>query len=332
VSRALGVVLLACCGLAQAQGQALGQKHAQGGTSPDALTVLRKIYRATEKLSFSGTFVYQQGERTETSRITRLAGPGGDIERVEVLDGMPREIIRTRDTVRCYLPESQTVKVERRTDTRAFPAMLPERVSDLAGSYTITRGEKARIGGFDCESVILTPRDELRYGYKLWSDIRTGMLLKARIFDRKGETVEQFSFTQLAIGNVSRDQVRARHAVQNWRVEDAAVAPANLGRAGWTMGADLPGFRKIIEVTRSLGESRPASQMVYSDGLAAVSVFIEPMAGRAEPVRPGPSSLGSFQIYTREVANHVVTVVGEAPPASVQRIAAGVEFRKPRGE
>jgi sigma-E factor negative regulatory protein RseB len=98
------------------------------------------------------------------------------------------------------------------------------------------------------------------------------------------------------------------------------------------MGADLPGFRKIIEVTRSLGAARPASQMVYSDGLAAVSVFIEPLAGRSEAVQTGPSSLGSFQIYTREVANHVVTVVGEAPPASVQRIAAGVEFRKPRGE
>jgi sigma-E factor negative regulatory protein RseB len=330
VSRALGVVLLACCGLAQAQGQGLAQRQVTGDTSAEAMTLLRKIYHATEKLSFSGTFVYQQGERTETSRITRLAGPGGDIERVEVLDGMPREIIRTRDTVRCYLPESQTVKVERRTDARTFPAMLPERVTDLASNYTITRGEKARIGGFNCEAVMLTPKDDLRYGYKLWSDIKTGMLLKARIFNRKGETVEQFSFTQLAIGNVSRDMVKARHAALNWHIEDAAVAPANLGRSGWNMNAELPGFRKIIEVTRSLGESRPAAQMVYSDGLAAVSVFIEPLAGRTEAVQPGPSSLGAFQIYTREVANHVVTVVGEAPAASVQRIAAGVEFRKPK--
>jgi sigma-E factor negative regulatory protein RseB len=156
------------------------------------------------------------------------------------------------------------------------------------------------------------------------------MLLKARIFNRKGETVEQFSFVQLAMGSVSRDRVKVRNAAQNWRVEDAAVAPANLGLSGWSVGAELPGFRKIIEVTRKLSEARPAGQMVYSDGLAAVSVFIEPMAGRAEAARPGPSSLGAFQIYTREVANHVVTVVGEAPAASVQRIAAGVEFRKPR--
>ena len=320
--RALGFAMLMCCGLAQAQ--------TQGQSAAEAMTLLRRIYPATEKLSFTGTFVYQQGERTETSRITRLAGPGGAVERVEVLDGMPREIVRTRDTVRCYLPESQTVKVERRTDARAFPAMLPEQISDLARNYTITRGETVRIAGFDCEAVVLTPKDNLRYGYTLWADVNSGMLLKARTFNHKGETVEQFSFAQLAIGNVPRDRVKTRHLAQNWRVEDAAVAPANLGRSGWTVGAELPGFRKIIEVTRRLSAARPAGQMVYSDGMAAVSVFIEPTAGRAEALRPGPSSLGAFHIYTREVANHIVTVVGEAPAASVQRIADTVEFRRPQ--
>ncbi|HUN68862.1 MAG TPA: MucB/RseB C-terminal domain-containing protein [Burkholderiales bacterium] len=320
--RALGVALLLCCGLAQAQ--------AQSQTSPEAMLLLRRIYEATEKLSYAGTFVYQQGERVETSRITRATGPGGAVERVEVLDGMPREIVRTRDTVRCYLPESHTVKVERRTDQRAFPAMLPEHVSDLARNYTITRGEQARIAGFDCEAVVLTPKDDLRYGYKLWADAASGMLLKARTFNRRGETVEQFSFVQLALGNVPRDRVRARNAAQNWRVEDAAVTPADLGRAGWTVRDELPGFRKVVEVMRRMGEARPVGQMVYSDGMAAVSVFIEPMSGRAEAVRPGPSSLGAFQIYTREVANHIVTVVGDAPAASVQRIATTVEYKRPQ--
>jgi sigma-E factor negative regulatory protein RseB len=325
VIRALGIALVVCGGFAQAQGQEQ--------TSPDAIGLLRRIYQATEKLSYAGTFVYQQGERSETSRITRVTGPGpdGDVERVEVLDGMPREIVRTRDTVRCYLPESHTVKVERRTDQRAFPAMLPEQITDLARSYAITRGEPTRIAGYDCEAVVLTPKDELRYGYKLWADVNTGMLLKARTFNRKGETVEQFVFTQLSIGNVSRDRVKTRQNLPpNWHIEDAAVTPANFARSGWTVGAELPGFRKIIEVTRRLGESRPVNQMVYSDGLAAVSVFIEPMAGRTEAVRPGPSSLGAFHIYTREVANHVVTVVGEAPAMSVQRIAATVEFKRPQ--
>jgi len=325
--RAIGLAL-AFCGICEAQ----TPPQAAPQSTADALGLLRKIYQATEKLSYSGTFVYQQGERTETSRIDRVAGPGGDIERVEVLDGMPREIVRTRDTVRCYLPESHTVKVERRIDQRAFPGMLPEQITDLARNYTITRGERLRVAGYDCEAVVLTPKDDLRYGYKLWADASSGMLLKARTFNRKGDVVEQFTFTQLAIGNVPRERVRTRNetAAQGWRVEDAAIAPANLARTGWTLGTELPGFRKVTEVTRKLGESRPVGQMVYSDGMAAVSVFIEPMAGRSEAVRPGPSSLGAFQIYTREVANHIVTVVGEAPAASVQRMANQVEFRRPQ--
>lgn len=311
--RALGIVALAWAGLAQAQ------------PSPDATALLRKIYQATEKLSYAGVFVYQQGDRSETSRITRVAG----VERVEVLDGAPREIVRTRDGVRCYLPESQTVKVER-GDQRSFPAMLPERVADLARNYAIARGPQRRIAGFDCESVTLTPKDELRYGYRLWSDVASGMLLKAQTFNRKGETVDQFTFTQLSIGNVPREQAKSRHAARNWRVEDGGVTPANLAQSGWIVATDLPGFRKVTEVRRKLGESRPVGQVVYSDGLAAVSVFIEPMAGRSEAVRPGLSSLGAFHIYTREVANHVVTVVGEAPAASVRRIANTVVFRPPQ--
>jgi negative regulator of sigma E activity len=43
----------------------------------------------------------------------------------------------------------------------------------------------------------------------------------------------------------------------------------------------------------------------------------------------GLASLGAIHIYTREVANHRVTVVGEAPAASVQRIANAVEYRQP---
>ena len=80
---------------------------------------------------------------------------------------------------------------------------------------------------------------------------------------------------------------------------------------------------------RRLGESRSAGQVVYSDGLAAVSVFIESLEGRSDPVRTGLASMGAIHIYTREVANHMVTVVGEAPAASVQRIANAVEYRRP---
>jgi len=315
VSRTLGALLLfTVAGWAQAQ------------TTPEALDWLRKIYQATEKLSYTGTFVYQQGDRTETSRITRLADAAGGTEKLEVLDGAPREILRTRDEIRCYLPESRTVKVDRRSDPRAFPALLPEQVGGLTDYYVITMGERRRIAGFKCQVIVLTPKDDLRYGYRLWADASSGMLLKAQTFDRDGHTMEQFTFTHLEIGSVARERLRPPRAAQGWHVEQAGVAPANLSQSGWSVGAELPGFRKIVEIRRMLRDAQPVAQMVYSDGLAAVSVFIEPMPGRAEAARIGISSMGAVNVYTREVANHLVTVVGEAPAASVQRIGNTVEY------
>jgi sigma-E factor negative regulatory protein RseB len=296
--------------------------------SPETLGWLRKIHDATQKLSYTGTFVYQHGARSESSRITRYVDLRGDIERLEALDGVPREIVRTRDTVKCYLPDLRVVKVDRRTSDRSFPALLPEKIGALAAHYDIRLGETRRIAGFDCQAVVLTPRDSLRYGYRLYADAGSGMLLRAVTIDSAGESVEQFSFTHLVIGNVTREMVKPRHAARAWRVEDAEASPARL--AGWGLRAELPGFRKVIEVKRRMGESKPVGQVVYSDGLAAVSVFIEPLQAGREPVRNGLASMGAIHVYTREVANHKVTVVGEAPAASVQRIADAVEYHRPQ--
>lgn len=304
---------------------------AQAQASPDdAVQWLERIYHATQNLSYAGTFVYQQGDQSETSRIVRRADSHGSIEKLEVLDGAPREILRTKDAVRCYLPGLQTVKVDRRGDRRAFPAVLPAQISALEQNYTITKGEITRVAGYECQAIVLTPKDDLRYGYKLWADARTGMLLKAVTFDAKGRTLEQFTFTQLSIGPVPMRKVRAPRVPSSWHVEDADVTPADLEAAGWSVSADLPGFKKVVEVRRNLHESRQVDQVVYSDGLAAVSVFIEPIAREGKSQRMGLSSMGAINIYTREVADHLVTVVGEAPAGSVQRIAEAVQFHSPQ--
>lgn len=325
--RVLALLLLALPGLALGQGaQSTAHTH-------DAAGWLKRIYAATQKLSYTGTFVYRQGDRSESSRVTRLVDASGDTEKLESLDGEPREIVRRGDEVKCYLPDSMTVKVDRRTDRRSFPSLLPAQISSLSENYTISKGETARIAGFDCQAIVLTPKDDLRYGYKLWADVVTGMPLKARTFNEKGETVEEFTFTQLSVGGpIDREKLKPKRYAKGkeWRVEDAGVVPANLSDAGWSVKPDLPGFQKVVEVRRKLRESRPVGQIVYSDGLAAVSVFIEPMEGRTDPVRAGLSSMGAINIYTREVANHVVTVVGEAPAASVRRISNTVEFRRPQ--
>lgn len=300
------------------------------GQRTDALGWLNKIYEATRGLSYSGTFVYQQGVRSETSRITRFSDARGGIERLEVLDGSPREIVRSEDGIVCYLPELRILKIDRASGRRNFPAVLPEQIHRLLDNYEVTLGERTRVAGRECQAVKLVPRDELRYGYELCADRDNGMLLRSVTFNERQEPVEQFTFTQLSVGNVSRDKVKPRHATRSWRVEEALVRPIDLASAGWNITANLPGFHKIIEVTRRLREAHPVNQIVYSDGLAAVSVFIEPSRARAGAVRSGLASVGGINIYTREVSDHVVTVVGEAPAISVQRIANQVQYRRPQ--
>jgi sigma-E factor negative regulatory protein RseB len=316
-ARALAAAVAASAALTAAAFAELAQAQ-----SPEALGWLRKIQDATRKLSYTGTFVYQNGQHSETSRITHYVDASGDIEKLEVLDGRPREIVRTRDTVRCYLPEAKVVKVDRRSGERDFPALLPEQVNALAQHYELSLGEAQRVAGYDCRAVVLRPRDDFRYGYRLYADRASGMLLKVVTVDPSGHDIEQITFTELKLGRVGRDMVKPRHLGGTWKIEDAAAAPATL--VGWSLHSELPGFRKIVELKRQL-ESKPVGQMVYSDGIAAVSVFIEPLEGRSP--RTGLATMGAINIYTREVANHMVTVVGEAPAVSVQRIADSVEYR-----
>ncbi len=322
--RSLALALLFLPGLALSQ--------AQPAPPQDALAWLRKIYLASQKLSYSGTFVYRQGDRSESSRITRIVNAAGDSEKLEALDGVRREIVRVGDEVRCYLPDDKTVKVDRRSRHRTFPALVPAENSTLSEQYTVTKEETARIAGYECQAIALKPKDDFRYGYKLWADIASGMLLKARIVNEKGAAVEEFTFTQLTIGgNIEKDLVKSSFAGESrqWRVENAGVVRADLAKSGWSVNAGIPGFHKIVEIRRQLRPSQPVSQVVYSDGLAAVSVFIEPAELRQDAVRQGLSTMGAVNIYTRELANHVVTVVGEAPAKTVQQIGDTVEFHRP---
>jgi sigma-E factor negative regulatory protein RseB len=156
-------------------------------------------------------------------------------------------------------------------------------VRDFAANYTIRKGETERIAGYDCQAIVLEPKDNLRYGHKLWADVATGMLVKAKTFNEKNEVVEQFSFTELQIGGrIDREKVKSRFAGKgrDWRVEQSAIVEADLGSLGWALRSLPPGYRKVTELKRRVGASPDVGQIVVSDGLAAVSVFIEPLGAR----------------------------------------------------
>jgi sigma-E factor negative regulatory protein RseB len=300
-------------------------------TDSSALQWLQRIYTASEKLSYVGTFVYQQGQQVETSRIVHVVDSSGPRERLETLDGVPREIVRTGDEVVCYLPASMTVKIDKQPGRRPFPAILSEQLKDVAENYTVKKGEIERVGGYSCQVLTLEPRDRMRYGHRLWADLNTGMLLRAKTFDEKNTMLEQFAFTEIKIGgNIAREQLKPRYfrESKDWRIEDSGATRTNLAAAGWTIRARPPGFRTVAELLRTVGGTGGVGHIVLSDGLAAISVFIEPATSKRPAPQTGLVRQGAINVYTRPVGNYWVTVVGEAPAESVKYVANAVEYHK----
>jgi sigma-E factor negative regulatory protein RseB len=262
----------------------------------------------------------------QSSRITHILEGGSELEKLEILDGKIREFIRHDDEVRCYLPDSKLLIIESRAKADKFPAFLTAAAPDVDSYYNVSRGGVERVAGHNCNVISLEPRDALRYGYRLWSDQDTGLLLKAQTLDEHGTILEQVGFTDVTIGgHIDRNRVRPTVvSTDGWRVEKSHSVPADLIGQGLSLKAEPPGFRKIMEVRRTMGSGREVGQVVFSDGLAAISVFIEPLGGPSQ--NPGEATKGLINILAREDGGHWLTVVGEVPSATIRQVADSVEF------
>ncbi len=302
----------------------------------EAQSWLKKIQSAAQKLNYSGTFVYQQANQMRTSRIAHLLDGKNEIEKLEILDGKPREYIRNNEEVICYVPDTKTVLIEKRVTHDIFPAILAANPAELTEFYNVKKDETGRVAGHECQAIVLEPKDNLRYGYKLWAEKATGLLLRAQTLNEKSDVVEQIAFTQISIGNLDRNRVKPSFSnTSGWRVENAVMSQVNL--SGWTVKSLPPGFRKIREVKRMISDSaavassagaqsnqREVSQMVFSDGLAAISVFIEPGSqSRTE----GSMQQGAMNIVGKRQGDFWLTIVGEVPSAAIRQVANSIEFK-----
>jgi sigma-E factor negative regulatory protein RseB len=295
----------------------------------EALVWLQKIAAAARELSYAGTFVYQHGDQVETSHITHYVDRAGEIEKLETLDGPKREIIRNQNEIITFYAESKSIKRERRAARRSFPALLPDPLSSISDFYRVRKGNLERIAGLDAQALVLEPRDEFRYGHKLWADLNSGLLLKAKMLNERQQVVEQFHFTQISIGPVSKDAVRPSFDIPPLPARSSQPDVTNLAETGWVVGNSPAGFRKILEMSRLRNDGQgPVVHLVFSDGLAAVSVFIEPLPA-SRKVPDGLMHQGAVHIYSRSLSDRLVTVLGETPAATVVQMGNSVG---PRGK
>lgn len=315
---------------------------------------LSTIALAAHQTNYSGTFVHQYGNRLEASNINHIFDQSGEQAKLKKQDGSRCEVTGNNSEVWCY-PGDKGGQTERAYNRKAFPVLLPEQLSTLGENYQINAGESARIAGFETRVLELRPKDNLRYSHKMWVHKDTGLLLKAAILSDRQEVVEQYTFIQLKINSHPKHNNHLGHnnhpgqantqkinspqtAAQNSSpIHSPANSPVNspatpkalavTEESVWKVDALPAGFKKIAEMRRPMrGKKGIATQMVFSDGLVGISVFIEARADNPDSAL-GLSSQGAIHIYSKLNGDHLVTVVGEVPPSTVLQVADSVRHR-----
>ncbi len=295
----------------------------------DVAQWLARAANAARAQNYVGTIVYQHAGHVETSRLAHMFDNGEELDRLVSLDGPAREIIRSAGEVRCYYPDSRIVRVEPRTIRNVFPSLSAEQQRALAQYYDFRKAEQARIAGYDAQAWVFEPKDGLRYGHKFWAEAGTGLLLKARLLGEGGEVVEQFAFMDITIGGpVDRSLVKPTWPATpaDWQVREGSAGETAPRDTGWLVSRLPPGFVKIMEGFRRLrGKPDPVAHLVFSDGLVAVSVFVEPVT--TAPAHAGFSQQGGVNVYSVRLDDNLVTALGEVPGTTVRQIASSVTHR-----
>lgn len=294
---------------------------------PDARAWLERMTRALSQQNYEGRFFHVRDSRSETFRIIHRVEKGKVTERLVSLDGSGREIIRNDEEIVCYLPDKRTVLVEKRTSNDSLLAALPKYTESLEEHYSIEKvGKVTKMLGQRTQMIVVQPRDQYRYGYRLWLHEETAMPLKWQLSDRNGQVIEQILFAELHMRDrIPLADLKPAVSTEGFRWLRQDPQPIRTaGNLGWNVIRLPAGFRLTAwRIQAIAGSSAPVRHLVFSDGLASVSVFIEPRSPEATPMH-GLARVGAAFAYSRDLDGHQVTAVGEVPAATVEAIATGV--------
>jgi sigma-E factor negative regulatory protein RseB len=303
---------------------------------------LQMMNQALATRNYDGTFFHLSEGRVETMRIVHRVRAGRVTERLQSLDGSGREFVRNNDELTCYLPDQHTVLVEARADQGPFLGSLPQFGADVDQFYRIESLPGTHVLGRPAHVIAVNPKDQFRFGYRLWLDEKTAMPLKTQLCDSHGQVIEQIFFARLDMPDNIPDSDLAPQVHSDgmrWVRQGPAPDGPSAALSAYRASALPPGFHLTVAGAQTIGGATvPASHLVYSDGLATVSVFVEapaqpgqpPAADAAtgassEPPMEGLTRVGSGFAFSTMVQGHQVTAVGEVPAQTVEFIAHAVK-------
>ena len=290
----------------------------------DARAWLERMNQALATRNYDGTFFHLRNGKVETLRIVHRVEDGKVAERLVSLDGSGREIIRNDKELTCYLPDQRRVLVESRVESGSLLGTLPTFDAGVADHYRLEKLAPDRVLGRPTQVIAVNPRDAFRFGYQLWIDEGTALPLKTQLCDEKGNVVEQILFANIAVPDSlpkSAVEPRVNTEGMQWVRQPTSSAKSVTFASSWRAAKVPPGFKLTATSTQVLeGATSPVTHLVYSDGLASVSVFIETNPAEADQIK-GLTKVGSAFTFSTTTRGHQVTAVGEVPPQTVQLIA-----------
>ena len=300
-------------------------------TELTAQQLINRMSQAAHELNYDGIFIYRSGRQMDTLRLIHKSGEQGEFERLISLTGNAREVIRDNESVTCIFPEDKAVMVERSRADKFLSAKLPEPIEQIAAYYEFIIAGQDRIAGRDAWVVSIMPRDSYRYGYQYWIDRENHLLLKSELKNNSGYTLEQIMFTQLSVLEDIPDELlkpTINGSGYTWynNSDTATSQSGENGSGSWQISWTPGGFSMSHHETRAqMAGSTNVEHIIYTDGLAMVSIFIEKQQG--EPTAqfiPGPSKMGAVNTFARFANGYQVTAVGEVPPITVKNMANAI--------
>ncbi|MDD2832732.1 MAG: MucB/RseB C-terminal domain-containing protein [Methylotenera sp.] len=306
--------------------------QAESETEAELWVVLQKAAVAARALSYEGVFVCQTTQKTRAVQIRHLFNGQSEFSRSVVLDGSPREVLSQGGELVIYNARNKDIIIEKRRGQNMFPAVLPVNLDAVKESYTLQASIQERVADRQTQTLLLLAKDNLRYSHKFWVDKEFGLLLKSAMFNQQSEILESIAFNQLSLLNtVDLDWFKPKIDRQkNYVMEDEQVVSAEAKfPVSWDVKILPPGYQKTDQMMRAVaGKPYPVAHVVFSDGLASVSLFVEPVPKKAH-VKNRQTKVtliknGNTSFYASEKNGYLVTAVGEVPEATVVQFANAV--------
>lgn len=295
-----------------------------------AMDWIQKMSDAMRNLNYRGNFVYLHEGQLESMEISHVRDASGERERLISLNGEAREVLRDNQNLTCIWPSSRKVVVDNVRKNSFSPIFIPEDIARIEKFYEMEIAGKDRIANMDTIVVHISPKDNLRYGMKFWINEANGLMMKSSLINEHGREVEQVMFTSIKLFADGETLVlntipQLDDSYTMIRFHSGDSSELFTVDNSWQLPNPPEGFWRDSALQRkSPGSENFVQQMVYTDGLASLSVFIE---RQTSDTPAGSSSMGAVNAYIRILNDHSITAIGEVPAITVRQVAESIIYQ-----